>query len=51
MTDDVLAGRRVGFIGSGNMAEAIIRGLLASKTVDPSQITASDVLKERLDFI
>ena len=51
MTDDVLAGRRIGFIGSGNMAEAIIRGLLASKTVDPSRITASDVLKERLDFM
>ena len=51
MRDDVLAGRRIGFIGSGNMAEAIIRGLLVSKTVDPSRITASDVLKERLDFM
>jgi len=51
MTDDVLAGRRIGFIGAGNMAEAIIRGLLASKTVDPSQITTSDVLRERLSFM
>ena len=51
MTDDVLTGRRIGFIGAGNMAEAIIRGLLAGKTMDPSQITASDVLGERLDFM
>lgn len=51
MTNDVLAGRRIGFIGAGNMAEAIIRGLTASKTVAPSQITASDVLGERLDFM
>jgi len=48
MTQDALAGRRIGFIGAGNMAEAIIRGLLESQTVAPSRITASDVMPERL---
>jgi len=33
------------------MAEAIIRGLLESKTVDAARITASDVMPERLDFM
>ena len=51
MTNDVLAGQRIGFIGAGNMAEAIIRGLLESKTVEPGHITASDVMPERLEFM
>jgi pyrroline-5-carboxylate reductase len=51
MTNDVLAGRRIGFIGAGNMAEAIIRGLLESRTVDPGNITASDVMPQRLEFM
>jgi pyrroline-5-carboxylate reductase len=48
MTQDTLAGRRIGFIGAGNMAEAIIQGLLKSRTVAPDHITASDVMPERL---
>ncbi len=48
MTQDALAGRQIGFIGAGNMAEAIIQGLLKSQTVAPDQITASDVMPERL---
>ena len=48
MTKDTLAGRRIGFIGAGNMAEAIIRGLLESGAVKPGHITASDVVPERL---
>ncbi|MEJ2166104.1 MAG: pyrroline-5-carboxylate reductase [Desulfobacterales bacterium] len=51
MTNDVLSGRKIGFIGAGNMAEALIRGLLESKTVDAARITASDVLPARLDFM
>lgn len=51
MTKDALAGRRVGFIGAGNMAEAIIRGLLESRTVAPDHITASDVMPERRQFM
>ena len=51
MTKDALAGRRIGFIGAGNMAEAIIRGLLESRTVAPDHITASDVMPERRQFM
>ncbi len=40
--------RRIGFIGGGNMAAALIRGLLHSQTVSPEQIQASDVKAERL---
>ncbi len=35
-------------IGAGNMAGALIRGLLASGSVDKSQVRASDVRSERL---
>ena len=51
MTQDALAGRRIGFIGAGNMAEAIIQGLLTSRTVAPDHITASDVMPERLQYM
>jgi pyrroline-5-carboxylate reductase len=37
------------FIGGGNMAEALIRGLLSSKTTLPEQIIATDVRPERLE--
>jgi pyrroline-5-carboxylate reductase len=43
-----MAGRRIGFVGGGNMAGALIRGLLQSKTVTADQIRASDVKEERL---
>jgi pyrroline-5-carboxylate reductase len=41
--------RRIGMLGAGNMAGALIRGLLASGTVRAEQIQASDVHRERLD--
>jgi len=44
-----MAGRKIGFIGGGNMAGALIRGLLHSETVTVDQIRASDVSAERLD--
>jgi len=43
-----LQGRRIGFIGGGNMAGALIRGLLHSKTVLADHIMASDLKRERL---
>jgi pyrroline-5-carboxylate reductase len=43
-----MTGKKIGFIGGGNMAGALIRGLLQSKTVGPDQIRASDVKDERL---
>src|SRR5690606_41958327 len=40
--------KRIGMVGAGNMASALIRGMLASKRVAPEQIRASDERKERL---
>jgi pyrroline-5-carboxylate reductase len=42
---------RIGFVGGGVMAEAIIRGLLGRQVVAPEQIAASDVLAERRDWL
>jgi pyrroline-5-carboxylate reductase len=39
----------IGFLGAGNMAGALIRGLLQAGVVKPGNIRASDVRKERLD--
>lgn len=41
-------GKKLGFIGAGNMAEAMMRGLLRSGLVTPSDLWASDVNTERL---
>lgn len=43
--------KRIAFIGAGNMAEALIRGIVASKQVRALSIIASDVSKSRLDHI
>lgn len=51
MTTHTLAGRRLGFVGAGNMAEAIIRGLLDSRTVEADHLAASDVVADRLEFM
>jgi pyrroline-5-carboxylate reductase len=40
--------KKIGFVGAGNMAGALIKGLLHSGTVGPAQIQASDVREERL---
>ena len=40
---------KIAFIGAGNMAEALMKGLIASKVYKPSEITASDVIKKRLE--
>ena len=42
---------RIGFIGSGNMAEALIKGMIAGGAFKASDIYISDVRPERLDFL
>ena len=42
---------KIGFIGSGNMAQAIIGGLLKNKMVSKEDITASDVSKEAAERV
>ena len=41
----------IGFIGSGNMAEAIIKGIITAKLYKPENILISDIIKERLEFL
>jgi pyrroline-5-carboxylate reductase len=43
-----LKGKKIGFIGAGNMGEALIRGLVNASVVAPEAIWASDVRLERL---
>lgn len=43
-----LRGRKLGFLGGGNMAGALIRGLLHEDAVIADQIRASDVSDQRL---
>ena len=44
----MLTKKTIGFIGAGNMGEALIKGLLASKKITPAQIFVADKVKERL---
>jgi len=43
--------KKVGFLGSGNMGEAIIKGLLQTGLVPASSIAATDARADRLDQI
>lgn len=47
----MLNGKCLGFIGGGNMAEAMIRGLLKARLLGPHEILASDVTAERLTYL
>jgi pyrroline-5-carboxylate reductase len=40
--------KTLGFVGGGNMAAALVKGLLHAKVVPPSSIVVSDVKEERL---
>ncbi len=40
--------RKIGMLGAGNMATALVRGLLSSKSLVPDQIRSSDVRAEPL---
>jgi pyrroline-5-carboxylate reductase len=40
-------GKRIGFIGGGNMGEALVRGLVGASVVPPDLITVTDVRAER----
>ena len=40
-------GKKVGFVGAGNMGEALIRGLVESNLVPADKILAADVRADR----
>ncbi len=41
----------IGFLGAGNMAEALIKGMIVAGVVTPKQVTAGDVKAERLEHL
>jgi pyrroline-5-carboxylate reductase len=43
--------KTLGFIGGGNMAAALVKGLLHSKVVPPNAIIVSDVKEDRLEML
>ncbi len=47
----MFTGKRIAFIGGGNMTEALIAGLLQSGRAQPDQLAASDILSTRCDYL
>ena len=47
----MLKNKKIGFIGGGNMAEAILKGMLSSKLVKASSIFVSEPNKSRQTFL
>jgi pyrroline-5-carboxylate reductase len=43
--------KKIAFLGSGNMAEALIMGLVASGTANQSSILISDISAERTEYL
>ena len=43
--------KKIGFIGAGNMGEAMIGALIQSQTVDSNMIYINDAIKDRLEFM
>jgi len=43
--------KKIGFVGAGNMAEALVKGLLASGVFTREQTILSDVIQERLHLM
>jgi len=41
----------IGFVGSGNMAETLIKGIIAAKIYSPENVFISDIRSERLEFL
>lgn len=47
----MFASLRLGFVGGGNMGEALIRGFLAASLLSSRQISVFDVVPERLSYL
>ena len=47
----MVGSKKIGLIGGGNMGEALIKGLLQSGHFEASQVTVSDVSRDRLNYL
>ncbi len=47
----MLTNKKLGFIGGGNMTEALVKGLITSSFIEAKNIFVSDPIQERLDFM
>ena len=47
----MLSRHKIALIGAGNMAEALVSGMLKAGVTEPQNIVATDVVKPRLDFL
>ena len=47
----MLTNKKLGFIGGGNMTEALVRGLITSSFIEAKSVFVSDPIHERLDFL
>ncbi len=45
----MLKSKKLGFIGGGNMAEAMVKGLIAASFIAPKNIIVADTVPEKLD--
>ncbi len=43
--------KKIAFLGGGNMAEALMRGLIAAGTAKPDQILVTDISSDRLEHL
>ena len=43
--------KKIVFIGGGNMAEGIIRGLINTETLSPKNIYVSEIIKKRQEYL
>jgi threonine dehydrogenase-like Zn-dependent dehydrogenase len=46
-----LKGKTVGFIGAGNMGEALIKGLVAASVLPGEAMAATDIRRDRVEFL
>ena len=47
----MLTNKKLGFVGGGNMAEALVKGLIASLFIEEKNIFVSDPIPERLKYL
>ena len=46
----MLKSKKIGFLGGGNMADAIIKGLISASFIDAKKIIVSDISLLRLEY-